>query len=181
MVFVTFAALTSWTATLWIAKARVGVQEVRMRATNFRSWQNIIYAYVGFVEQKVSENWKPYLLSFQFVPLKGKATSIIRPMQNEIETVYRKLVSRVQRHPTTKNGSKNVPILLASPDLPVFKWNKLSIQDVTINEGLHYHGIMLLPPLACTRFRRHRVRCFNGTGGGSWRDGSLRGSSSLRL
>src|ERR1700730_7614747 len=27
--------------------------------------------------------------------------------------------------------------------------------------------------LACTRFRRHRVRCFDGTGGESWRDGSL--------
>jgi hypothetical protein len=37
-----------------------------------------------------------------------------------------------------------------------------------------------LSGLACTRFRRHRVRCFDGTGGGSWRDGSLRGSSSLR-
>ena len=35
--------------------------------------------------------------------------------------------------------------------------------------------------LACTRFRRHRVRCFDGAGGRSWRDGSLRGSSSLRL
>jgi hypothetical protein len=35
--------------------------------------------------------------------------------------------------------------------------------------------------VACTRFRRHRVRCFDGTGGGSWRDGSLRASSSLRL
>src|SRR6266478_5633957 len=34
--------------------------------------------------------------------------------------------------------------------------------------------------LACTRFRRHRVRCFDGAGGGSWRDGSLRESSSLR-
>ena len=37
------------------------------------------------------------------------------------------------------------------------------------------------PVLTCTRFRRHRVRCFDGAGGGSWRDGSLRGSSSLRL
>jgi hypothetical protein len=35
--------------------------------------------------------------------------------------------------------------------------------------------------MACTRFRRHRVRCFDGTGGASWRGGSLRGSSSLRL
>ena len=34
--------------------------------------------------------------------------------------------------------------------------------------------------VACTRFRRHRVRCFDGTGGVSWRDGSLHGSSSLR-
>ena len=35
--------------------------------------------------------------------------------------------------------------------------------------------------MACTRFRRHRVRCFNGTGGGSWRGENLRGNSSLRL
>ena len=34
--------------------------------------------------------------------------------------------------------------------------------------------------VACTRFRRHRVRCFDGAGGGSWNDGSLRESSSLR-
>ncbi len=34
--------------------------------------------------------------------------------------------------------------------------------------------------MACTRFRRHRVRCFDGAGGGSWRDGSLLASSSLR-
>ena len=27
--------------------------------------------------------------------------------------------------------------------------------------------------MACTRFRRHRVRWFDGAGGGSWRDGSL--------
>jgi predicted ATP-dependent endonuclease of OLD family len=35
--------------------------------------------------------------------------------------------------------------------------------------------------LACTRFRRHQVWCDNGTGGGSWSVGNLRGSSSLRL
>jgi SIR2-like domain len=42
-------------------------------------------------------------------------------------------------------------------------------------------GIQSTKNLACTRFRRHRVRCFNGTGGGSWRGGSLHESSSLRL
>ena len=42
-------------------------------------------------------------------------------------------------------------------------------------------GIIGLNGMACTRFRRHQVRCFNGTGGASWSGGSLRGSSSLRL
>jgi hypothetical protein len=37
-----------------------------------------------------------------------------------------------------------------------------------------------VPLLACTRFRRHRVRCFDGTGGESWRGEDLRESSSLR-
>jgi DNA repair exonuclease SbcCD ATPase subunit len=35
--------------------------------------------------------------------------------------------------------------------------------------------------MACTRFRRHRVRCFYGTGGESWKDEGLHASSSLRL
>src|SRR5260370_9536917 len=34
--------------------------------------------------------------------------------------------------------------------------------------------------MACTWFRRHRVRCFDGTGGESWKGGSLHASSSLR-
>jgi hypothetical protein len=35
--------------------------------------------------------------------------------------------------------------------------------------------------VSCTRFRRHQVRCFMEQEGASWREGSLRGSSSLRL
>jgi putative tricarboxylic transport membrane protein len=37
-----------------------------------------------------------------------------------------------------------------------------------------------LRQVACCRFHRHRVRCFDGTGGGSWNEGSSHGSSSLR-
>jgi len=40
---------------------------------------------------------------------------------------------------------------------------------------------MTVERLACTRFRRHPVRCFDGTGGGSWKGESLPASSSLRL
>src|SRR5688572_6891173 len=40
-------------------------------------------------------------------------------------------------------------------------------------------GVLWWGDLDCTRFRRHRVRCFHGTGGGSWRGGSSHESSSL--
>jgi Type III restriction enzyme, res subunit len=50
-------------------------------------------------------------------------------------------------------------------------------QSPFLEEGLFQSTTL---EVACTRFRRHRVRCFDGAGGGSWRDGSLRESSSLR-
>jgi hypothetical protein len=35
--------------------------------------------------------------------------------------------------------------------------------------------------MGCCRFQRHRVRCMNETGGGSWSDGSLRESLSEKF
>ena len=51
----------------------------------------------------------------------------------------------------------------------------------TINPNVSAADVREMLILACTRFRRHRVRCFYGTGGESWKGGSLHGSSSLRL
>ena len=53
----------------------------------------------------------------------------------------------------------------------------LNLQTVSLVAG----SIRRQPIVACPRFRRHRVRCFHGTGGASWSGGSLRESSSLRL
>ena len=83
-------------------------------------------------------------------------------------------------------------------DLACFQ--KSALSDSKINNRAHIvtrvadHvvGLVLIPhkdstlaekvvDVACTRFRRHQVRCFNGTGGASWSVGSLRASSSLRL
>ena len=35
------------------------------------------------------------------------------------------------------------------PDLPVPKRGKKSLGDVSINDGLHYGGIVLTPPVSC--------------------------------
>jgi replicative superfamily II helicase len=58
--------------------------------------------------------------------------------------------------------------------------------DAFLVKGLQLAPETILAPLsydkvACTRFRRHRVRCFYGTGGASWNDEDLPGNSSLRL
>ena len=58
---------------------------------------------------------------------------------------------------------------------------KLEEMRKTVDEKLQSTLEARLGELACTRFRRHRVRCFYGTGGESWTGGSLHGSLSLRL
>ena len=50
-----------------------------------------------------------------------------------------------------------------------------SVCVVNEKEQVVYEG------MSCCRFRRHRVRCFSGTGDGSWRDESTHASSSSRL
>jgi hypothetical protein len=54
-----------------------------------------------------------------------------------------------------------------------------AVHEIYFESGLA--SLLQTPGMACTRFRRHRVRCFNGTGGWSWRDGNLHANTSLRL
>jgi hypothetical protein len=57
------------------------------------------------------------------------------------------------------------------------------LSDITPDRSSHvlrYAAKIGEHTLACTRFRRHGVRCFGGAGGASWRGGGLRVSSSLR-
>ena len=58
---------------------------------------------------------------------------------------------------------------------------RLRFSEMSASQRREIQDYTFQVTVACTRFRRHRVRCFDGTGGVSWRDGSLHGSSSLRL
>jgi LuxR family quorum sensing-dependent transcriptional regulator len=49
-----------------------------------------------------------------------------------------------------------------------------------VRSSIFHDCVTMAGEMACTRFRRHRVWCFDGTGGASWRGGSLHASSSLR-
>src|SRR5262249_46305140 len=41
-----------------------------------------------------------------------------------------------------------LPQIIFAPDLPVPKRSKVGLRDVTINNGLHWHGLALINPLA---------------------------------
>ncbi len=100
-------------------------------------------------EKRVSIGWMPFLLTFQFPSLSGSKESILRQMGKRIGVFYRQFGSRVQRYPTTEMGSRNMPVILCCADLPVPKRvKKTTSVDLNINDGLHVHGICVLPPFS---------------------------------
>src|SRR4051794_41164424 len=81
---------------------------------------------------------------FNHVP--GSRASVLHQMQREVERVYATSLTRVIRKPWCEAKQNRLPILIACPDLPVPKRQKHSLRDVIINDGVHYHGIALIPP-----------------------------------
>jgi hypothetical protein len=47
-----------------------------------------------------------------------------------------------------------LPKVIFAPDLPVPKRTKVGLRDVTMNNGLHWHGLMLINPLTPKLQRR---------------------------
>jgi hypothetical protein len=86
--------------------------------------------------------WYGSFITFMFNFISGNFDRKCTVMENEVDRIYSTLVPQVERYPRTPAGSKRVPILIVFPDYPTqqgFSW-----QDVTINDGLHYHGVILI-------------------------------------
>ena len=110
----------------------------------------VISAWKEYVDFHVEvRNWKPYLLSFMFDPLPGGEDRRLQQMARYLEDAYAIFVTRVVRNPTRKNRRGYLPIWLCSPDRPVIKHRKLSKEELAttyVNDGLHFHALLLLPP-----------------------------------
>jgi hypothetical protein len=88
--------------------------------------------------------WNGYQLSFMFNHIPGSFDRKCEVMEDEIDRVYRTLVPQVERNPRSPAGSKRLPILVAFPDYPRKKLDGSSRLDVKINDGLHFHGVVLV-------------------------------------
>jgi hypothetical protein len=110
--------------------------------------KNIRYALVdewgSFVDEKIEKGWKAYLVTFTFNRLPGREDAIIRQMSNEIERFYASLVKRVVRKPRSINWQHLLPILIAQPDFAGSRHGISGSQDLIVNDGLHFHAIVLI-------------------------------------
>jgi hypothetical protein len=110
--------------------------------------RELINAYGDWFEDYIDQGFRVYLVTFKFNHLSGSNTHKISEMLREIENqFYSTLVKHVERWPMKPSRQRNLPRLLAIPDLPVQKnAKKLSARDIKINDGLHVHAIVAMAP-----------------------------------
>ena len=134
------------------------------------SGYDLINAYESWVADYVKKGWNPYLVSFMFKSINGSERAIKVKMEDEIDRVYSTFITHVVRNPNSESASDKRPILIAVPDLPVYKREKKTPLCLsTINNGLHSHGILLIPPKSRLRvgpedhFEAERHRYIRGS------------------
>jgi hypothetical protein len=113
----------------------------------------MIAAYTEMVKQRLHSGWSGHLMTFMFNPLKGSMFEQNQQMKSEIGGVYSSFLTRLVRRPRAHDV--NHPVLLCAPDWPVPKNDKKTISEILVNNGLHYHGALLVAPPD----RHHRLKC----------------------
>lgn len=121
--------------------------------SDFSNSNRVRRSYGEWVKDLVDQGYKPFFLSFMFRPVGFSPKENFVPLaQGDIRRFYSRIVTRFAHHPNDIQERSKLPIMLAAPDLPVPKTEKSSIQDVSINDGLHFHAMFLQPPVS--RFKR---------------------------
>jgi hypothetical protein len=108
------------------------------------------YDYGAWIEQILKgqfddQIWNGYIITFMFNHILGPYEHKCLVMEQEIERVYATLVRYMVHNPRSKSERKKLPRLYAFPDYPRQKMEPFRLEDVMANDGLHYHGIVLIP------------------------------------
>jgi hypothetical protein len=118
-----------------------------MNEVAFLERVKLITAFNSMIIDRVQAGWQPYFVTYLFRHISGGAQKRISIMTSEVCRVYSQLLTRIIRDPHAPGYQQLLPYLMASPDLPVPKSAaKVSVRELTINGGLHFHGVLVLPP-----------------------------------
>jgi len=98
------------------------------------------------IRQTVKRNgWNAYFVTFMYSHISGGPAVKIKMMQDSVCRFYSTLLTRVVRKPNSLSQLFNRPLMMAVPDYPVYKHDKMRLQDVKVNDGLHFHAILAVP------------------------------------
>ena len=107
--------------------------------------EHILEGFGVWIKQHVKDGWNAYFLSFMFHQLPGSKQARIQQMHEEVEIFYRKLITHVERDPRLNKNAHKLPRGVFFPDVPAYKRQKQGLRDVTVNDGLHMHGVLVIP------------------------------------
>lgn len=101
--------------------------------------------YSQMIEDRTQAGWSSDLVTILFDRMNGSQSGLISQMRGQIQRVYSTLVTRVHRKPKTA-PTDQLPLVIGAFDLPVYKKDRTSAPMVYLNEGLHFHGVLMVPP-----------------------------------
>jgi hypothetical protein len=100
------------------------------------------------VHDHMAYGWHGYLLSFMFDQIKVPEHRRMEEMKTHLGWFYGRLAKASVPKASSPNWTPFLPKIILAPDLPVPKNSKVQLRDVTINNGLHWHGLVLVNPPA---------------------------------
>src|ERR1700734_1958057 len=114
---------------------------------NYRA-PNLLQGYGQWVADHMAGGYHGYLLTFMFSQIPGSDASRMLEMKKHLGWFYGRLAKASVPKASSPKWSTFLPKAVLAPDLPVPKHTKVELRDVTVNNGLHWHGIFLVNPLA---------------------------------
>ena len=103
-------------------------------------------AYGTLIQECVDDlGWDGYWVTFMFRNISGSEERRIEQMHTEICRVYQKLATRAVRKPRSENWVHLLPKGIFFPDVPGYKKSEFKVGEVSVNDGIHMHGVMVVP------------------------------------
>jgi hypothetical protein len=106
----------------------------------------IVQAYGTLIQEYVDDlGWDGYWVTFMFRNISGLEDRKIEQMHRQICRVYQKLATRAVRKPRSEKWAHLLPKGIFFPDVPGYKKSEFKVGEVSVNDGIHMHGVMVVP------------------------------------
>jgi hypothetical protein len=104
----------------------------------------MIAAYGDWFKQHLDLGWDGYFITIMFDNIIGSIGTRVQVMKKEIYKLYGRVATRAVRKPRSGKWAPLLPKAIFVPDVPAYKQSRYKLRDVTVNDGIHFHGVMVV-------------------------------------